>query len=134
MECKESTYPFSCEEPVKCELDHGHIGAHEAYSGADGVFRFGAQEVGRFCAGCKENKALVYCGSCQNKKRSFQLMSRNMAALIPKMPGGTPGISDDYFRAAGGAICPKCGLEFIEHPLGMEEFLHLLCDGKQVKL
>lgn len=43
MKCPESTYPFTCEEPVKCELDQGHAGAHEAYNGADGVFRWSAQ-------------------------------------------------------------------------------------------
>lgn len=56
-----------------------------------------------------------------------------MAALIPKLPGGTPGITD-FGRAAGGAICERCGLEYVEHPMGLEEWLHLLCDGKQVKL
>jgi len=60
-------------------------------------------------------------------------MARNMAALIPKLPGGTPGITD-FGRAAGGAICERCGLEYVEHPMGLEEWLHLLCDGKQVKL
>lgn len=85
------------------------------------------------CAGCHENRALIYCGSCMGKKRGFQLMTRNMAALIPKLPGGTPGISD-CGRADGGVICKKCGLEYIEHPTGMETWLVLLCDGKQVKL
>lgn len=69
----------------------------------------------------------------KRRERGFQLMARNMAALIPKLPGGTPGIYD-FGRAAGNAVCSKCGLEYVEHPIGLEEFLHLLCDGNQVKL
>lgn len=68
-----------------------------------------------------------------DRARRFQLMARNMAALIPKLPGGTPGIYD-FGRAGGNAVCERCGLEYVEHPTGLEEFLHLLCDGKQVKL
>jgi hypothetical protein len=30
----------------------------------------------------------------RKERRGFQLMARNMAALIPKLPGGTPGIYD----------------------------------------
>jgi len=65
------------------------------------------------------------------RERGFMLMARSMAALIPK---DATTVSSDYDRAAGGAVCSKCGLEFVEHPTGMLEFLHLICDGKQVKL
>lgn len=58
-------------------------------------------------------------------------MARNMAALIPK---NATTVFQDYERAGGDTVCEMCGLEYIEHPLGMLEFLHLLCNGKQVKL
>lgn len=83
------------------------------------------------CSLCRRVKVDGDCLNClRQDKRSFQLMARNMAALIPK---GAPGIMD-WGRAGGETICLKCGLAYIEHPLGMEPYLHLLCDGKQVKL
>ncbi len=71
--------------------------------------------------------------SLEDRARGFEKMSRNMAALIPKPPGGPPWIFD-FGRADGGVICKKCGLEYREHPDGTEEHLVLLCDGKQAKL
>lgn len=69
----------------------------------------------------------------KRSERGFQLMGRNMAALIPDVPGGVPGIYD-FGRAEGGCVCPKCRLPYREHPIGLEDHLVLLCDGKQVKL
>ena len=90
--------------------------------------------VGNECNTCGEGHKGHRCPYCDQKlMRGFFLMAKNMAALIPKLPGGTPGITD-FGRAGGDCICKKCGLPYIEHPMGMETWLHLLCDGKQVKL
>lgn len=37
-------------------------------------------------------------------------------------------------RASGNAICPKCGLEYFDHPAVFEHILHLACDGRLLKL
>ena len=40
-----------------------------------------------------------------------------------------------YFRAAGDCICKLCGKKYIDHPTHEDlTFLHVLCDGRLVKL
>lgn len=76
-----------------------------------------------------KDKSEIERDDALKRARGFQLMARNMAALIPK---DAPGIYD-FGRASGQVVCKKCGLEYIEHPNGMEPCLVLLCDGKQIK-
>lgn len=40
MQCKEIDYPFTCDEPVKCELEQGHSDLHEVHNGSHGVYRW----------------------------------------------------------------------------------------------
>lgn len=41
----------------------------------------------------------------------------------------------NFVRAEGGCLCPVCGLEYRTHPRDrVWECLHVLCDGKRVKL
>lgn len=43
---------------------------------------------------------------------------------------------DDFFRASGECKCDHCGLEFRDHPNPYQTCptLHVLCDGRRVKL
>jgi len=41
----------------------------------------------------------------------------------------------NFSRAEGGCLCSACGQEYRAHPCDrMWDFLHVLCDGKRVKL
>lgn len=67
-----------------------------------------------------------------SRRRSFQLMARRMAELVPKKDFEE---MLDFERAAGGVQCSKCGLEYVEHPTAPEGTpFTILCDGRRVKL
>lgn len=40
----------------------------------------------------------------------------------------------DFERAGGQCVCEHCGLEYLDHPQVHDGILHLLCDGRFVKL
>lgn len=83
------------------------------------------------CPVCESATFMGECLLClKRERRGFQLMARNMAAFISLDAPGTV----DFGRAGGDVICQKCGQPYIEHPTVTDDCLHLLCDGKKVKL
>lgn len=103
--------------------------------------RFVEQGIGRVClpcAGMGTNEDATVCGDCKGagvnsrennaRLRRFQLMVKHIA-ILAEAPHPLK-----YERAGGGCVCEKCGLEYVDHPKGSEDFLTLLCDGSQVKL
>lgn len=67
-------------------------------------------------------------GAMRAKLRHLQLMVKHIAVFAEAPHPLT------YERAGGDCVCDKCGLEYVEHPKGSEDFLTLLCSGAQVKL
>lgn len=60
--------------------------------------------------------------------RQFKLMVRNFA---PRLRVDAADI-DNFIRASGQAQCPKCGLEYFDHP--HVDGLVVSCDGRLLKL
>ena len=57
----------------------------------------------------------------------YRVMARHIGRLIPPD-------EDNFARACGECVCPKCGLSYFCHPICSDGILHVLCDGTQVKL
>ena len=63
------------------------------------------------------------------KFRRYRKQSRMMAAMVD-----IAFAEESFVRADGRCVCEHCGLAYLDHPAVVGDVLHLLCDGKFVKL
>jgi hypothetical protein len=68
--------------------------------------------------------------SCALKIRSYQVMTRHLAAVLKKwIPMAA---LEECVRVSGEAVCSKCRLPFREH-LEVAPTFHIGCDGTVLK-
>jgi hypothetical protein len=64
--------------------------------------------------------------------RRYKRMARNIARALERRAFD----EDDYDadRFGGNAICPHCGIQYLNHPQLVPCDLHVTCEGQLVKL